>query len=45
MFNMIMMRKVTGDESIRDLISRGHALCPFRLNINNLTKLSEDVII
>lgn len=32
-------RKVTGDTVVRQLISRGQALCPIRLNIGNLTKL------
>lgn len=33
-------RKVTGDTVIRQLISRGQALCPVRLNTGNLTKVS-----
>ena len=33
-------RKVTGDVFMQNLISRGQALCPIRLNINNLTKVN-----
>lgn len=38
-------RKVTGDTVVRQLISRGQALCPVRLNMNNLTNVSKHVII
>ena len=38
-------RKVTGDTVVRQLISRGQALCPIRLNIWNLTNVSKYVII
>ena len=33
-------RKVTGDVFMQNLISRGQALCPIRLNINNLIKVN-----
>ena len=33
-------RKVTGDAFMQNLISRGQALCPIRLNTNNLIKVN-----
>ena len=38
-------RKVTGDEFIKNLISRGHAFCPVKFNIKYLRKTSTCAII